>query len=221
MFRNENAFGLTTCSRVWPARLGPSAMIVQEKPYRGTSLIRNSPPPRATMGPCLLEGLGGARFLMSEVPLFEGLGLTTCSRVWPARLGSSAMIAAYLSPASFSRPSACSAATCQKLTVQRQNLAKIDSSPPQVDSTPDSSPTNVDSSPKVDTYPPCDRGVLVPRLFFSAPARAARQPAINQQLTVQKKLTVQHRKKLIDQHHHRQLWASSPLFPAYFSWFCC
>ena len=37
--------------------------------HRGTSLIRNSPPPRTTTGPyCrVLEGVG--LFLMSEVPL--------------------------------------------------------------------------------------------------------------------------------------------------------
>ena len=40
-------------------------------PYRGTSLIRNPPPPwdhRRVLGIVLLLGPRGARFLMSEVP---------------------------------------------------------------------------------------------------------------------------------------------------------
>ena len=42
--------------------------------YRGTSLIRNSPPPRdrhRALGTVLLQGPWGALFLMSEVPLYE------------------------------------------------------------------------------------------------------------------------------------------------------
>ena len=39
--------------------------------YRGTSLIRNRPPPRNTIWPTGIV-LGGVRFLMSEVPLYLG-----------------------------------------------------------------------------------------------------------------------------------------------------
>ena len=44
------------------------------KGYRGTSLIRNSPPHQVrlrALGIFLLEGPGGALFLMIEVPLYE------------------------------------------------------------------------------------------------------------------------------------------------------
>ena len=46
------------------------------RPYRGTSLIRNRPPPREyhrALGIALLKGPKGKRFLVSEVSLYGDL----------------------------------------------------------------------------------------------------------------------------------------------------
>ena len=61
--------------------------------YRGTSLIRECPPPwdhRLALGIFLLQAPEGARFFMSEVPLHQhSVGTTTCiGRHPPARVGS-------------------------------------------------------------------------------------------------------------------------------------
>ena len=55
-------------------------------PYRGTSLIRNSPPPsdhRRAQGKhvVLLQSPRGALFLMREVPLYRRQG-AACVSVW-------------------------------------------------------------------------------------------------------------------------------------------
>jgi len=47
---------------------------LNSRPYRVTSLIRNSPPPQGhqrALDMVLLKGPRGARFLMSEVPLYR------------------------------------------------------------------------------------------------------------------------------------------------------
>ena len=60
---------------------------VLEPPYRGTSLIRNRPPPQdppRTLGIGLRYGPRGVRFLVSEVPCTAGWGGCTFG-AWPRR----------------------------------------------------------------------------------------------------------------------------------------